>query len=326
MASVLGNRFVVGTGRCGSTLLSRMLAEHPAVLSAAELFSMAQPGALPAGTIDGERFWRVLSEPREEMTLLLRHRVEPDEFRYPVDGPGRFDRESGVPPIALICLPSLTDDPDALYDELERPLRRLPPASAGTQYTALLKLLAKLLGKRVWVERSGDSLRFVRDVLDQFDSPKILHLHRDGIDTALSMSRHSSYRIRMMRGLGAVPDPFSGRAFRAAPIPVERFGRLWSATILQGTRRLAALPAGDVAHLSYERLVAEPAAELARLAELLALPDPHGPWRERAAAVIDPQSPSTARSSLSAAELEGLRQACAPGERRLSKLAASRGS
>ena len=33
------DRFIVGTGRCGSTLLSRMLACHPAVCSIFEFFN-----------------------------------------------------------------------------------------------------------------------------------------------------------------------------------------------------------------------------------------------------------------------------------------------
>ena len=33
------DRFVVGTGRCGSTLLSRMLAEQPQTLSVFEYFN-----------------------------------------------------------------------------------------------------------------------------------------------------------------------------------------------------------------------------------------------------------------------------------------------
>jgi hypothetical protein len=32
-------RFIVGTGRCGSTLLSQMFAEHPGALSIFELFN-----------------------------------------------------------------------------------------------------------------------------------------------------------------------------------------------------------------------------------------------------------------------------------------------
>lgn len=311
---------------------------------------MAQPGALPGGTIEGERFWRVLSEPRAEMSLLLRHHVEPSEVRYPVDGRGRFDRESGVPPIALACLPSLTDDPDALYDEVEPRVRRFAPARVGVHYRALLGLLATILGKRVWVERSADSLSYAGEILEQFDSPKVLHLHRDGPDTALSMSRHSSYRIAMVRArlaaelgedpfeaderaIGALPPElaalapgrFDARAFREAPIPVERFGRLWSARILRGTRQLAALPEGDLRHLSYERLVADPEAELARVADLFELPDPRGPWLKRAATTVREPS-ATARSQLSGDELERLLRACAPGEGRMRKLTGVRES
>lgn len=319
MHAAAPSRFVLGTGRCGSTLLSQMLARHPDVLSAAELFTMAQPRAFPRGAIDGEQFWQTIAEPRAGATFLLRHGLEPQEFRYPVDDGRRFDRESGVPPIALICLASLTDDPDALYDELERPIRALSPAPAGKQYRALLELLATLVGRRIWVERSGGSLAYAGDIAEQFDRPKVVHLYRDGPDTALSMSHHSSYRMMMLRRLGH--DALDLRTFRETPIPAERYGRTWSATVLRGTRQLVALPAGDVLHLSYEQLLANPVGELSRVAEQLELPDARGGWLEQAADAVGPpgDKPSAA---LGDAELERLRRACAPGERRLRELVA----
>lgn len=313
-------RFVVGTGRCGSTLLSELLAAHPAVLSASEVLSMVQPAAFPGDPIDGERFWRLLSEPRDDMTVLLRRGAEPDEVRYPVDGAGRFDRDSGVPPILLICLPSLTDDPDALFDELEGPIRALPAASVGTHYRSLLDRLAATLGRQLWVERSGGSLDYAGDIVRHFDRPKIVHLHRDGVETALSMSRHPSWRFAMVRALGG---SFDAQTFRELPLPLELFGRTWSATILRGTRQLAALPAGDVGHLSYERLVADPRAALAAVADRLELPDPGGAWRERAVRDVAVASGRRHADALPEEELERLRHACAPGERRLRRLAAA---
>src|ERR1700753_1075828 len=60
--------FVVGTGRCGSTMLSNVLREHPKVLSLSEFFPgitdsrracVAQ--ALSSTPIDGPHFWEIVA-------------------------------------------------------------------------------------------------------------------------------------------------------------------------------------------------------------------------------------------------------------------------
>ena len=66
-----------------------------------------------------------------EVSVLVANGIEPDEFLYPVDAGGRFTRDTGVPPIAMTCLPHLTDEPDALYAELEEVVDGFEPAHVG---------------------------------------------------------------------------------------------------------------------------------------------------------------------------------------------------
>ena len=93
--------FVVGTGRCGSTLLSDALALHSDVLSLSELLAGLGPAAFPEGTISGQEFWALLTSRAGLASRLLRIHAEPSEVLYPVDGGRRFDRASGVPSISI---------------------------------------------------------------------------------------------------------------------------------------------------------------------------------------------------------------------------------
>jgi putative sulfotransferase len=118
-----------------------------------------------------------------------------------------------------------------------------------------------------------------------------------------------------------LPERLDLRALEAAEIPLERFGRHWSAMILHGTRRLASLPAENVMHLGYERLVADPRGQLARLAEFLRLPEPPPGWLDAASERVRARPP--AWPSLPSDERRRLERACAPGQRRLQTLAAA---
>jgi hypothetical protein len=339
-------RFIVGTGRCGSTLLGTLMGTHPSVLNISELFSSVQPGAFPAGDVTGERFWTMLSRPKRAWSVFLSNRLEPPELLYPVDGAGIFDRRSGVAPIAAVCLPTLSDDPDSLYLALEDVVRRFPSGPVAALYGRLIEWLAIRFGKPDWLERSGGSLAYASDIAARFPAARFVHIYRDGHDTAVSMSRHPFFRMMLIREIliaelghdpyehprpdaesrvpanlaPLMPDTFDPRAFWALDLPLELFGRRWSATVIHGTGQLARTPGAEVCHVSLATLASEPRETLRRILGFLELAVPRSNWFEAAAARVGASVPG---SPPAPSRSEVLLRACRPGERWLAVRGAS---
>ncbi len=307
--------FVVGSGRCGSTLLSHMLREHSTLLSLSEVIVALSPDAFPRGDVSAGELWAMLTRPRVKTTLMLRHGLEVDEFLYPFDGGGRFDRSTGVPPLSLTALPFVSNDPDGLLDALEVFVASLDAAPIGHQYALVFGWLARHLGRERWVERSGSSLRFVPRLIACFDDARFVHLHRDGRACAYSMSRHHNFRLGMIGAQQAsllgydpyhtsarvavahlpeplaslLPETFDVSVYDATTVPTSLFGKMWSAQISVGCGALATLEPGRVLTIAYEDLIARPRRELARVANFIGVAA-NDDWLERAAALCRPDS------------------------------------
>ena len=153
-------RFIVGTGRCGSTLLSRMLGERPEVCSLFELLNgLDVARRFQREPIRGPDFAALVTAEQPFLTAVLRRGYPVEEVVYPF-GRGRYRRGEPMPYVAGACLPRLSGDPDALLDALCA-RRGLPPAPAAAQHRLLFAWLAERSGRPRWIERSGSSVEYL---------------------------------------------------------------------------------------------------------------------------------------------------------------------
>jgi hypothetical protein len=330
------DRFIVGTGRCGSTLLSRMLAGHPDVCSIFEFFTGLDWGRRFASTpMSGSELAALLSTPNAVVTAVLRRGYEVEEITYPF-GRGRYRRDEPLPWILVSMLPRLSGDPDRLFDEVmafARVLQAEPPAQL---YRRLFEWLAARAGSAAWIERSGSSVDYLASLDACFPEARFLHLHRDGPETALSMREHHAYRLPIALlydapldtgerpselgplDLGAPPTPGDPITRILASRPsAAAYGRYWSDQVGRGTDAAARIPSERLLALPFEELLAAPRETLRRIATFFVLPE-DGAWIERAAALVR-GAPPARLPALAPAERESLLEACRPGQRRLGR-------
>lgn len=331
--------FVIGTGRSGSTALSRILNSHPDVLSLNEFMASVGDAAFPEGRLTGEEFWQSLFRPAPHFDRMIRSGLPLPEFLY-TRRPGKYAAETtGIPALSLMVLPHLTEDPDGLLDELNAAVVQWPVGTAAEHHRALFGLLCARFGRTAVVERSGYSTGWAAGLRATFPDARFVHMFRDGPDCALSMSRHPGFRtisllreIRTRAGVESLADlkdehvralpadlsPLLGERFdpalvRDRDIPLRTFGTLWSELVAEGTEFLSGLPADQRTTLAYEDLLDNPAAELTRLAEFVGV-DPLPQWLLTGSELLDHGRRGSARK-LPAAELDELRESCAPGTR-----------
>src|SRR5438105_15245102 len=90
---------VVGTGRCGSTMLTHMLRTHPEILSIGEFWNcfLDTEGFIPSHDMNGEEFWRRLTTPAASYDGLVLAGIKQDDHLAPF--PSRFDYIAGMPPL-----------------------------------------------------------------------------------------------------------------------------------------------------------------------------------------------------------------------------------
>jgi len=295
---------IISNGRCGSTLLSDLIATEPRTLSAQEFFMSMAPWSRSMEVLSGPAYWKVVASPKEEISTLFRIGLPPKEIRYPATGRWADDPQR-MPRILGITLAKLTADPDALFDQLAERVPAFPRQSVAAHHRDLLDLLARLLGRRRWVERSGGSSQVAPFLLDNYPDARIVYLSRNWADSAMSMSRHPSFQLVQLR-VEALSrwgvDPFRVAAGQDVPAELQpylperitadllrargedagRYLHLCAFMSSQAEQALADNPPRHLLVMSYEDLLLDPVGQLARLGEFLLFDDPAG-WADSVA-------------------------------------------
>lgn len=324
------DRFIVGSGRCGSTLLSQMLAGHPQLLSVFEFFNgLDASRRFAEGSISGSEFAELISAEQPFVTAVLRRGYPVAEIVYPYGPAARHRPGQPLPWILVSMLPRLCADPDALFDEVMAFATALPSQPSASHCRQLFDWLTRRMDRQYWVERSGSSIDYLGALHEQFPEARFLHLHRDGCEVALSMREHHAYRlpISLLYGvpaddgpipqigpseLRAEPDPRDpvSRILASRPAP-DYFGRYWRDQILRGAEARRRIPPDHYSEVGFEELIERPVDVLVRVAEFFGL-DRDIAWLERASALVR-GSPPGRFEGLGPGEREALLEACRPG-------------
>ncbi|WP_424889882.1 sulfotransferase family protein [Streptomyces sp. XH2] len=330
--------FVVGSGRSGSTVLSRIVRAHPDVLSLNEFWASVGTRALPGRPVDGAEFWRLVADPHPAFDSMVRSGMPMAEFLHP--RAARRDEGAGIPALSLMVLPHLTDDPDGLFEELKGVVVTWPRRTAPEHHEELFDVLCARFGRTAVVERSGYSGHRVPQLHAAFPAAKFVHMFRDGPDCALSMSRHPGFRLILLRReiqartgaahaddvlteeqvrslppelAGLLSVPFDPALVLDRPLPVVEFGALWSQIVTEAAAHLGRLPQEQWIPLAYEELLDAPRRQLSRIAAFFGV-EPLPQWLDTGCAMLD-GSLRGASLRLPPAELAALRRRCAPGTR-----------
>lgn len=317
-------------------MVSDVLNRHPRILSLSEFFSFVGLKAFLRRRVNGAYMWRLYSQQQNRSRLMLRGRYE--ELLYPVDAPDARFSQDDVPPILCATLPHLTEGYEALYDELGPVVRGQPKQSPADHFRRHFQWLGERFNRRVWAERSGGSLLFASRLLRQFPEARVIHVYRDGRETALSMSNHYLFRMivatlrafqrvgidmmdAMARGrhwdrVSPWLEPFVSAFFRPERLPYDKltltdFATFWSGMVERGQRIFSQLPPERFLPLRFEDAQANPEEQFRRLIRFISPELEDEAWLREASAIPRPTRSRFAK--LEPADQDAVARACRPG-------------
>jgi hypothetical protein len=238
--------FLVGTGRCGSTLLRDILSLHP------DIYVPTESHWIPLQYEFGGR----LRQPVTFYTdIIERVFFTTGELTVDVMAAGiGISRE----------------------DLFKATRARLAPAAVTVVEfnNALYSVFAAATGRSVVGDKTPDYCSYMPLLQSLWPDAKFIHLIRDGRDVALSMSKHPGYhRMASLLIPNWVPLALDRRYAMINRLDrepsLDDYIRLWALRMQRALDDGKRLKAGSYSEIKYENLVQDPRAEMNRLAEFL---------------------------------------------------------
>lgn len=329
---------VLNSGRCGSTMISNIIREHPRILSISEFFRCLGETFYDRHSIGGKGMWKKLSQPSPSVRMFLRNPSKTKEILYPFDAEKARFTPDNIPPIMAIPLPHMTTSFESLYNELESTVSKQPRQSMSDHYRSLFGHMCDRFDRDIWVERSGASLQIGAKLLHLFPDARVVHLVRDGRDTALSMSRHHGFRLivgtfklltrykydvrkrliapmytrtyRMLINI-MYSIPQIGRIIESEQVDLEDFGHFWSLLELTSQEFISLIPRENYLQIRFEDILEKPRETIAGMVRFMGPNLVDESWLDRVQTIPRPISPRYLK--LDVEERKRLTLACAPG-------------
>lgn len=313
-------RFIVGTGRCGSTLLSKLLEHHPDAFVIHELFGGMDFDMLCDGQVSGTEFAAMLGRDHINSNLNIARAGGDKEIVL-----DKNSQALRIPKPMLATIPHWTSDVAGLMTEMIGWARSQKRQTTAEHFSALYDWLTAVFKKEFWIERSGGSAEYFPALRRAFPNGRYLHLHRDGAEVAMSMRNHAYFATHVsfyfsppdeQEMLSMIKndfprdrDPFLLR-LQNKPSP-ESFGQFWTLAICKLMSQVEYLGPDQYREFCFEDMHADPKATLKRVCSYFDI-SADDSWIDRAVATIQPEAPSRVRE-LSVEERMKLQAAVMPG-------------
>ena len=319
-------RFVVGTGRCGSTLLSTMLAEHPDALVLSEFFGgINRPHGFTSERVSGKEFATTLARGNLFADFIRSQSIRLKESLHEVSGDFASEQNESPSPIVGIALAFISNEPEALFREILALVASWPVRPIHDHYVELFTWLQRRNGKKYWLERSGLSWEFFPELRRTFPDAKYVHIHRDGLEAALSMFDYPYFHFATSLfydppGAAEIEEIGGNWGDRIDKNPLVRryqdrapaaaYGAYWSWQVEQGFSAMPDVRPEQYMDVRFEDLLHDPHGVLNAIADFFEMGAAPG-WTDKAVALLKRQPPRF--DKLSKADQEALEKACSPG-------------
>lgn len=261
--------FVVGTGRCGTNLLNRMLACHPQITAVTETHFIATLAT---------RFADEQLSPQDFWTVLHEHYTSNGQHRW-IDA----HLEAG----------SIEDKDIFLQQFIEKSRIRTTHAARVRLFLELCYEKTAASEPRFFLDKTPQYGLQIPAISRLFPSAKFVHLIRDGRLAAASMAKHKGIS-RLIKG--GHPDALANFSYQAQISHIEPYQAsmeeavLYWEKVVEATRTQATeLPDNQYLELYYEDLIIKPRVMLQRVCDFLEIPS-DGLWKFKGMIYPNPQA------------------------------------
>jgi hypothetical protein len=154
-------------------------------------------------------------------------------------------------------------------------------------------------GKRYWADKTPDYGGYLGILQLHWPSTRFIHLIRDGVSVALSMSRHPGYQwLASAMETSWVPASYNGyyRSVPSRDVGLDAYARLWERRLRRIRNEASRLTMGSVLEVRFEDLLAQPGPTLRGICAFTGLPADTA-WETASAARIDRTRATSPRAS-----------------------------